>query len=296
LNIDSDGVIVIWGAVKRININDSRLLKLNDLYMQIKNPMILFTGALSWNKPQQLKFNYCPINIFQYIAKIDLFAIKNGIRSIVLNKSHKFLFMSSKDYLSRCYILQHLINQGFSEQGFISYKCLQSNRNESYLNDDIKSACATIDHLLPIQGCDTIWYHSIPEDYINQAYLSILTETFYEGPTYFSEKIFQAMFHNHFFIYLGPAHSLKYLKNIGFRTFGHIIDESYDDIEDPVKRLYAVVTSIHNFLSKSIEEIKDLYVANLDIINHNKDLLLATEINDFVVNNIKLAIEDKAKQ
>ena len=101
------------------------------------------------------------------------------------------------------------------------------------------------------------------------------------------------MRYNHFFIYLGPPHSLKYLRSLGFKTWDHIIDESYDSIENPADRLYAVTSSINKFLSKSIDDIKQLYIENLDIINHNRKLVGLTEINDVIVLAMRQAIAIK---
>ena len=101
------------------------------------------------------------------------------------------------------------------------------------------------------------------------------------------------MRYNHFFIYLGPPHSLKYLRSLGFKTWAHIIDESYDDIENPAGRLYAVTNSINKFLSNPIDAIRQLYIENLDIINHNRELVGLTEINDAIVSAMRQSIAIK---
>ena len=215
-----------------------------------------------------------------------------------LNKSKKFFFASTKDFLSRKYILQALINNGFKDQGYLAYKCItQCYTNEPYDTVNLKliqDAGASIDHLLPIIGFDeSVEYTDISKELITDSYLSIVTETFFEGPLYFSEKIFNSMLYNHVFVYLGPPHSLKYLRSLGFKTWGHIIDESYDSIENPAERLYAVTQSLTDFLSKSLDEIKQIYIENLDIINHNRNLVLSTEINDTIVSYMRSAIAAK---
>ena len=43
------------------------------------------------------------------------------------------------------------------------------------------------------------------------------------------------------FILAATHGSLQYLQNYGFKTFNDVFDESYDQIEDPVKRLKAIV-------------------------------------------------------
>jgi len=294
LNIKNDqSLIVLWGVDRRINVNDLRFNKLNEWYRSIKNPMILFNGAIYTNISGFLEFPYQQVDFFRYLSKLSI-----GEFTPAINKSKKFFFASTKDYLSRRYILQSLINNGFKNQGYLAYKCIERcYTNESYdpINLQlIQDAGTSIDHLLPIQGFDNdIEYANISETIISDAYLSIVTETFFTGPLYFSEKIFNSMLYNHFFIYLGPPHSLKYLRSLGFKTWGHVIDESYDDIKNPAERLYAVTDSINKFLSNPIDDIKQIYIENLDIINHNRKLVISTEINDVIVSAMKQAIAIK---
>ena len=294
LNIKNDqSLIVLWGVDRRINVNDIRFNKLNEWYHGIKNPMILFNGAIYPNSPEVLEFPYQQVEFFRYLSKLSF-----GEVTPTTDKNKKFFFASTKDYLSRRYILQSLINNGFKEQGYLAYKCMERcHTNEPYDPTNlqlIQDVATSIDHLLPIQGFDSsVEYRDISIDVFSDAYFSIVTETFFTGPLYFSEKIFNSMRYNHFFIYLGPPHSLKYLRSLGFKTWAHIIDESYDDIENPAERLYAVTNSINKFLSNPINDIRQLYIENLDIINHNRNLVLATEINDIIVSAMRQAIAIK---
>ena len=290
---DEHSLIVLWGVDRRISISDQRMTILNDFYHSIKNPMILFNGAVYPTSPGLLKFPYCQIEFFRYLSKMSVIG-----SDPTLDKNKKFFFASTKDYLSRRYILQSLVNNGFKEQGYLSYKCIEMcHTNEPYDTVSLKliqDAGNSINHLLPIQGFDSsIEYRDISIDIFTDSYLSIVTETFFTGPLYFSEKIFNSMIYNHIFVYLGPAHSLEYLRSLGFKTWGHIIDETYDIIEDPAERLFALTQASIRFLSKPLEEIQQLYIENLDIINHNRNLVLSTEINDAVVSAMLLAIAAK---
>ena len=290
---DDQSLIVLWGVDRRINVDDIRFTKLNEFYSNIKNPMVLFNGAVYPNWPGYIKVPYQQIEFFRYLSKISVVPTSPTVEG---NK--KFFFASTKDYLSRRYILQALINSGLEQQGYIAYKCVtKDHANESYDPINLKiiqDAGSSIDHLLPIQGFDdTIEYRDIPNNIFPDSYFSIITETFSTGPLYFSEKIFNAMLHNHFFVYFGPANSLGYLRSLGFQTWGHIIDESYDEIENLAERLYAVTRSLIDFLSKPLEEIQQIYQENLEIINHNRNLVLSTEINDTIVSTMRSAIAVK---
>jgi hypothetical protein len=80
---------------------------------------------------------------------------------------------------------------------------------------------------------------------------------------------------------------------LGFKTWAHIIDESYDGIENPAERLFALTHSLNTFLSKPLEEIQQLYIENIELINHNRNLVLSTEINDTIVSAMRSAITFK---
>jgi hypothetical protein len=296
LNIkDEQSLIVLWGVDRRINVNDFRFSALNEWYQSIKNPVILFNGAVYPNSPGYFNFPYQQIEFFRYLSKLSI-----ASSTPTVNKSKKFFFASTKDYLSRRYILQSLINNGVSDQGYVAYKCIDTcHTNELYDSFNlplIQSASATIGHLLPIPGFDAdVEYGNISKNVISDAYLSIVTETYYEGPLFFSEKIFNSMLYNHFFVYLGPAHSLKHLRSLGFKTWEHIIDESYDNIENIAERLYAVTKAVNDFVARPINEIEQLYADNIDIINHNRNLVLATNINDGIVLAMQQAIAVKCQ-
>lgn len=287
---NENSVIVLWGSVHRIYPDSPYMLELNKFYHSIKNPLVIFTGILDIPKPNHLDYHCHGIDIFRHITKID----HPSNRPITLNKPLKYLFMSTKDYISRRYLLQHLLNNGFKDQGIIAYKCLSNMFNkENYKKhrDDILNICATIESQIPIIGFDEPPgnYHGVPESVINDTYLSIITETYFEGPIYFSEKIYYAMMYNHFFIYLGPPHSLKYLRFLGFKTFSHIIDESYDDVEDSAERLFAVTQAMVNFLKIPLDTLHQLYAENIDIINHNRKLVGEIDVNALVIDAIQTA-------
>lgn len=298
---DDQTLLILWGLGARIPINDSSMDKLNALYNRINNPMVLFSNGNY--QSCILEFPVCQINFFRYVSKRCFVKFNSPDivtdRSLNLNKQKKFMFASTKDLLSRRYLLQTIINGNFTDQGYLSYKCIISNLEiEKYKTHDlnhIMELCKSIETILPIKGFDdSIEFHFIPFNVYDDCYLSIITDTYFlSDMVYFSEKIFNAMLYKHFFIYLGPAHSLKHLRTLGFKTFSHIIDESYDDIEDPAQRLFAVCKSTREFLCRPRDEIQRLYFENASIITHNRDLILATEINDTIVSTMKRAIDIK---
>lgn len=117
---------------------------------------------------------------------------------------------------------------------------------------------------------------SRPHDYNKLIYqeslINVVTETHYEPHwnkhhhVFLSEKTWKPIICKQAFIIVGPKHTLKYLKELGFKTFDHLWDESYDN-DDQEKRLYKAVNSLYNTISNySLEELQR---ATLDVRKHN---------------------------
>lgn len=115
--------------------------------------------------------------------------------------------------------------------------------------------------------------HHQPRFYKNFS-LDIVTDHVFNYPQpNLSEKVFKPISTKRLFIYVGAAHSLKLLKNIGFETFSSYINEEYDSIEDPAKRMSAIETEIENYVNKSIDEIKNILKDATPILEHNFSVL-----------------------
>jgi len=120
--------------------------------------------------------------------------------------------------------------------------------------------------------------------YMN-SYFSIITETlFYEHGNYISEKTFKGISHLHPFVIVGKPGILKYLKQLGFKTFSDFWDESYDEIEDDSNRMIALNKVISSLIQKSNEEWDVLNEKLLPILIHNRETLLKYD-EDFINEN-----------
>lgn len=104
--------------------------------------------------------------------------------------------------------------------------------------------------------------------------LDIVTETVFDYPqAYFSEKLFRSIAEKKIFIYVGPCHSLKFLKEFGFKTFHSYISEEYDNERNPSKRMSMIENEIETFVKKPTEEIKNILINATDILEHNFSVL-----------------------
>ena len=76
-----------------------------------------------------------------------------------------------------------------------------------------------------------------------------------KGTIFISEKTWKPIMVGHPFIMVGNKNNLKFLKDLGYKTFDKWIDESYDDIED------------ENYCEDSFKNIIGGFICSEDLLN-----------------------------
>ena len=98
----------------------------------------------------------------------------------------------------------------------------------------------------------------------------VATETVYFSKRlHLTEKTFKPIALEMPFVLIAPAHSLEYLRRYGFRTFHPYIDETYDTIEDPVKRIEAATHILLELQARSAAAKAEFWQQILPIVEHN---------------------------
>jgi hypothetical protein len=96
------------------------------------------------------------------------------------------------------------------------------------------------------------------------------TETVYFGRRlHITEKTFKAIALEMPFVLIAPAHSLAYMREYGFQTFGNVIDESYDLETNDVQRIERVAKLLKELDNLTMAERWRLHEAMLPAIEHN---------------------------
>jgi hypothetical protein len=114
--------------------------------------------------------------------------------------------------------------------------------------------------------------------FYQHAACDFVVETVLDYPyPYVSEKTLRPLASKRMFIILGPVGILKLLHSKGFETFDDFIDESYDTIQDPSNRFFAVNEQIHRFCNRPLEEIVQYLHNNQHKFDHNFDTLKALQ-------------------
>jgi hypothetical protein len=111
-----------------------------------------------------------------------------------------------------------------------------------------------------------------PIEIYRRTWYTITCETQFTGPDFFlSEKTVKAMFNRRVFVLFGPAGYLAQLREHGFETFRHSLDESYDQETRDSMRWEAALHQLWRLAW--LEDPVRIYHANQDILQHNHQRL-----------------------
>lgn len=287
---DENTLIVLLGVFQCIQERDFWVQPLNDFCKSVTNPVIVFTGKLTNDKEYQIpvtKFAYQRVSMFDLVSNLYYNYEKENqsrdwTQECYKKRQYKFYWASSKDWYTRRYILAGLINNRFLDHGLVNYKCIHTDIPGPWIQHSIESTwaahidqeCYSISDQVPLPPMDnTVEFMQTDVNFYLDSYLGIVTDTFFNGGVFLSEKIFNAINYQQIFFYVGYCGTLKYLREQGYRTFDDIIDTSYDDIAEPGARLVAARNSLLKFLAQPLEDIGEAYKKSIPDIQHNKELL-----------------------
>jgi hypothetical protein len=139
----------------------------------------------------------------------------------------------------RDYVMQQLTTSGLLQHSVVTYRdCFPGGNNENavdfewpYVSKNLDPAWEVADNINNLISFSTPW-----QIYQHTRY-SIVCETIGDGPDFFfTEKTMKVLWAQRVFVMFGVQYFLKNLHDLGFQTFGNILDESYDAIADHVQR------------------------------------------------------------
>lgn len=113
-----------------------------------------------------------------------------------------------------------------------------------------------------------IYLESAP--YID-TYFSVVTETVFEYPYSFrTEKIWKPIAMAHPWIAVANCGYYRDLRNLGFRTFDHLIDESFDQIDDNLDRIERIAQVVKDLCDQNLAQF---LIAAKDVCKYNQQHL-----------------------
>jgi hypothetical protein len=113
----------------------------------------------------------------------------------------------------------------------------------------------------------------VTEHLYTHSYCHLILETLFDadqsGGAFITEKTYKCIKFGQPFVIIGPAGSLETLRQLGYRTFDHAIDNSYDTIQDNELRWRAVKNTINKIY---LENHHDWYLKCLPDVQHNQQV------------------------
>lgn len=115
-------------------------------------------------------------------------------------------------------------------------------------------------------------HSSTPVHYHANAYCNIVMETHFDadqsGGVFLTEKTFKPIKHGQLFFIAGPAGSLQALRDLGYRTFDSVLDNTYDRIADNTQRWIRLRSAIQ----QAQYRLADRFDTARADIEHNQQL------------------------
>jgi hypothetical protein len=211
------------------------------------------------------------------------------------NKPYKFLFLNGRNRPHRKYLLERFRLDGLLDQslwtnletrfGDVGQIILLYQGQDLMLTpSEIKTlpACYEVDRyrrqlsktfestFVKTDLFNREWgeIYLEPASYID-TYFSLVTETVFEYPYSFrTEKIWKPIAMGHPWIAVANAGYYKDMHLLGFKSFGKLIDQSFDQIEDPQKRIERIAQVVTDLCNQNLDEFLD---ATQDICKYNQE-------------------------
>lgn len=117
----------------------------------------------------------------------------------------------------------------------------------------------------------------VPQHYVD-SYLNVVIETHMDvdqsGGVFLTEKTFKPLKNAQPFVIFGAANSLARLKDLGYRTFDHVIDPAYDSIADTTDRYACIMRLLEDMFTSGHMSMHQLYQACMPDMEHNQQHFL----------------------
>tara|TARA_A100001015_G_scaffold139112_1_gene154183 strand:- start:986 stop:2074 length:1089 start_codon:yes stop_codon:yes gene_type:complete len=250
-------------------------------------------------------FNYLNKNFYDWrfhSIGIDLFKFDKKIADIKISENYDFEMHNCTMKLSHLNFTHRMHRQLFSKFLIKENICENNLMAINGHRRDVqkkKNYLHSSNRLIPIQQNDGWFYdkklldlwqdvplkhikHACIDDNYDEPYMeflkkaafNIVSETVFDFPfPDLSEKTMQPILAKRPFIMIGAYGNLRCLRSGGFKTFDSVIDESYDEIEDPNKRMHAVMRLVLELNKMGQTELNDMLYGLEDVLLHNFHLL-----------------------
>jgi len=221
-----------------------------------------------WDEARSLTFTDIPQKKFSIFSRANR-----------LWRTQFFYELIKQDLLKECHYTFAAINPyADSFEKALCGNLLDKEPDKSILVNEFSSCITAIKEWLngvPYMGSSINYSSNLDEFLIplmNNSDLHVVIETTVDDgyiPHFFTEKTFKPINAKKPFLIYSTFKSCHYLRELGFKTFDGIIDETYDTIEDHTKRRIAIVNEMKRINNLSSADYKLLLEKCQPIVDYN---------------------------
>jgi len=271
-------------------------MRLDDLAIEKK--LLLISGGEMESRYPYILHDHFLRRILDYDENLDVIS-RSQVIFDKLDKPYKFLFLNGRARPHRKYLWERFSEIGLIDQSI--WTMLDNNPTPSRHFDlikngkDVMSTSTPIRHLDPMYEVKLFENPDIPsislektfiknelfnnlwgEIYLRlepyaDTYFSVVTETVFDYPFSFrTEKIAKPLAIGHPWIVASNAGFYRDIRNLGFRTFDGIIDESFDNLDNHQDRMDRIVKIVEDLCR---QDLVGFLAACKDICKYNQQHL-----------------------
>jgi len=220
------------------------------------------------------------------LAQLNPYQVKEKYFDILLGqrRAHRDFIYTNTNHLSSYNIMTYLSDRTIPLQQQSTDSWVWESCGVTLPMTDIHHSVTTIDYY----GTKVRLSQVIPITIYNQTAYSVVAETNFDNHySFFTEKIVKPILARRLFIVFSGQYYLKNLRKFGFMTFDGIIDEGYDEVENPVERFGLVIEQMEYLISQPQNKILQLITP---IVEHNQQLMLTTDWDTLFLDELSLQL------
>lgn len=252
----------------------------------LQKKILLIGGGEMGSEYAYLMYDSFLSKILDYDENISAQTRTDEIFSNIL-KPYKFFFLNGRIRPHRKFLLEKFNKSGLLDKCI--WSCLDSNgsnnRNIRLLDDNknlmsnpskiqylakkyehpryqSRTEISTTDGFVKYDLFNNEWgeVYIEPQGYID-SFFSLVTETVFEYPYSFrTEKIWKPVAVGHPWVAVANQGFYRDIRNLGFQTFGHLIDESFDLIENNQDRIERIAELVEDLCQQDLATfLKECY-------------------------------------
>lgn len=197
----------------------------------------------------------------------------------IASKPYRFTAITRGHKWWRATIMADLLHSGLLDQSLWSYNTLCDTGDQYQDNPLILNNLPLAQqHLNGFVANGPYWcdgpdhhshndHRSINTDLYTQSYVHLILETHFDadqsGGSFLTEKTYKCLKFGQPFVIFGARHSLQCLRDRGYQTFDHWIDNRYDDVEDNTLRYQSARRAVYNLACQDLSKLYQQLIPDL---------------------------------